>query len=211
MIISYLVFIIAFILAFGLALLFLHRNKKKSNERLTRFDYCVGLFVGILVVFLIRLPLKEIVIIEDYDSGYNNPNYQLRHSEITALGNPDIKLSNGKVFNISDLQLKAGKKYLFNLSKRGMLLYPVVYGNSKGLPSSFKKAENYKAPEPIYTQSGFYNEIPNIPDYWFHEPPTSISTSGSFLDGIFGSVDVRWCLLPYDIEGDDDPSIISGE
>ena len=120
----------------------------------------VGFLAAIGAVLLITVPAKRIVIVEDF--AEDSPGYY-RHTEISCYGHPDVKLHSGDSFPTKGLQLAVSKKYLFNYSNSGMLLYPIVYGNSSGLPSSFKKAENYKSPDPIYIEPGCYDEIPSCP------------------------------------------------
>ena len=172
----------------------------------TNFQFAIGLgcIAATLAYLLITAPAKQFVIVEDW--GEDTPGYY-RHTVIDAYGHPVIKLNSGECFPTKGLPLSIGKKYLFNCSNSGMLLYPIVYGNYSGLPSSFKKAEDYKAPEPTYVEVGCYDVIVSLPNSWFREePPKSISTSENIFESIwhriFGSVEIRWRIIPYKLPGE---------
>ena len=170
------------------------REKKYSN---IRTGFALGLLAAIAICFLITLPANSIVVIEN-DSDANPP---YDHTEYNTYGHPTIKLFGGSSLSTKEIDLKVGKSYLFNCSRRGMLLYPVAYTNMSGLPSSFKKADEYKAQDPIYVKRGQHTEISKVPSYWCSNPPKSIEKSENILERIwhtiFGVVDVKWCIIPY--------------
>lgn len=179
------------------AVMYLVVRKKQWSYALFRKGLGFGILAAFAIVFLIVLPSKRIVLIEDYKQA--NPPYD--HTLINAYGNPTIQLFDGDSFETKGLDLKMGKKYVFNCSHRGMLLYPVAYTNTSGFSSSFKKGDNYKAPDPIYIQRGCYDEITSMPDFWFENPPESIESSEGLIESIwnsiFGKVEEKWCIIPY--------------
>lgn len=201
MVISNLLLMLVGLLVLGcVTFMFLkYRGRTWSNFKLA---FSLGFIAALGAVLLITRLAKKIVVVEDFgEAGY------YRHTEVNVYGHPNIKLHDGDSFPTKGLKLAFGKKYLFNCSSSGMLLYPIVYGNSSGLPSSFKKSDNYNAPDPTYIESGCYDEIASIPNFWFREvPPTSISTSEHIFQYIwntfFGSVEVRWRIVPYELPAD---------
>ena len=175
------------------------RGKSVDNYKVAAF---LGFLATVATILLVLTPSKRIVLIEKWDG--ENPGYT--HKQINVYGFPSITISNGESFPTKGLELRRGGKFLFNCSDSGMLLYPVAYGKS----GAFNNTDDYKTPDPIFVDVGCYDEIAGIPDYWFTDPPASISESEHIFEtiwnGLFGSVEVKWCITPYSIEDDEEPS-----
>ncbi len=176
------------------------RGRSVDNYKVAAF---LGFLATLATILLVLAPSKRIVIVEKWDG--ENPGYYT-HRQINAYGFPEISISTGESFPTKGLEIRRGGKYVFNCSDSGMLLYPVAYGKS----GAFKNTDDYKTPDPIYVEVGCYDEIPSIPDYWFTDPPSSISESENILEtiwnGLFGSVEVKWCITPYNVEDYEEPT-----
>lgn len=197
MIISYsTIVIIAAILGLSATLTFLFKKHIPvlANWRILLFG---TILTGLIFGLLLNLPLTEIYLLEDEDSD----SYQ--RTVIYSYGSPVITLSDGEEIDTKELELRIGKKYGFNASSSGMLFYSVVYTPTEGI-KLFGQNKEFDNPDPIYIESGCYEEVEERPDYWFMEAPARIETESHWIISLFESMfnigKIKWSVIPYTLE-----------
>ena len=81
----------------------------------------------------------------------------------------------------------------------------VVYTPTEGI-KLFGQNKEFDNPDPIYIESGCYEEVEERPDYWFMEAPARIETESHWIISLFESMfnigTTKWSVIPYTLEND---------
>lgn len=123
----------------------------------------------------------------------------MSRQHLECIGSPTITLKDGTEIETRGLGTGINGKWIFNASERDLIGYPVVYGDGGIFGRDISKT-----PEPYLVESGYYLKVKRAPDYYFVEPPKSISVDEHWLihifSSIFGSKEVKWVLDVYEGE-----------
>lgn len=185
---------------FGIAIAYLFIRKTGTTIR-DSWRIAVGIIfaAGALFYWGLDSLSTKVVILE----GETEWNYS--HNNVQMYGSADLELSNGEVISTKDLGLKLGKTYCFNCTNSGMLFYATVYTPGEGI-FIFDTSKNMEIPESYYIDCGCYDELAEMPDFWFRKAPQTVETSEHFFvqlwNSIFNIGDIRWAMIPYTIEAE---------
>ena len=170
-------------------------KRKGKDESSIRLAVFAGILAGGALAALLTLPATGILLVEEKEGEPGT----FTHKVINVYGKPDIQNSRGETIHLKGTDLAAGKTYLFNDTKTGMLLYATIYASGK--------EKDYEEPDPVYVYGDSYDQIPNAPEFWFTDAPDSITERQGILESIwasfFGSSTVKWAIIPYELDEDD--------
>jgi hypothetical protein len=161
-----------------------------------RWALIAGLLVGALADYLILLPARCYIIVEEKEDAPGT----YTHKTINAYGRPELPLSDGSTIPTDSLDLPKGRKpNLFNCTGTGMLVYATAYTSGK--------EKDIDLPDPVYVESGCYDQIPNAPHFWFTDAPDTITEREnifkSIANSISGSANIKWTIIPYDLDDEE--------
>ena len=165
-----------------------------TTDNSTRLAFVAGVISAVAVAFLILAPAKLIILVEEKEDVPGT----YTHKTFNIYGRPEIPTSDGGWIPTDSLDLD-GKRHLFNCTNMGMVIYPSAYTSGK--------EKEFEMPDPIFVGSGGYDQVPTAPDYWFTDAPDSITERENIIktlwNSLFGSVTIKWAILPYDPEEDE--------
>jgi hypothetical protein len=141
------------------------------------------LFFGFAGVFLLLDSIVgRAVIIEREDTSF-------AHREVLFFGSPDIELADGTVLDTEQLGFKMGNVYCINDTDTPMLIYPTIYTK--------KATTEVEEPEAVLVYDWCYEELEEVPDYYFTTPPSSIEVSEEWWESFTDKSYVKWTLTTY--------------
>lgn len=188
-------FVIAALIGGAAAFVYIKKRGLSINE-LWRSSLAILIAAGSLFYWAIDSLGTEVVVLE----GETELNYM--HKTVLMYGAGDIELKNGEIIETKGLGLKLGKTYCFNCTNSGMLFYATLYTPGEGI-FIFDTSKNIKIPESYYIDSGCYDEVIEMPEFWFRKAPKTVETSQHFFvqlwNSIFNIGDIRWSVIPYTV------------
>lgn len=182
----------------GIVAAFIFIKKMKSTLK-DSWRIALGIVFAVAALFywgIDTLSTKVVILEGDTEWNYS-------HKTVQMYGSADLELSNGEVISTNGLGLKLGKTYCFNCTNRGMLFYATVYTPGQGI-FIFDTSKDMEIPESYYIDSEYYDELSEMPDFWFRKAPQTVETSEHLLVQLWNSVfnigDIRWAVIPYTVE-----------
>ena len=191
---NWLPFVVGILVAAVVIYLIIKRKGKDENS--IRLAIFAGILAGGALAALLTLPATGIILVEEKEGEPGT----YTHKVINVYGKPDFQNSRGETIHLNSTDVALGKTYLFNDTESGMLLYATIYASGK--------EKEYEEPDPIYVYGGSYDQIPNAPEFWFTDAPDTITERQGLLESVwaslFGSSTVKWAIIPYDLDEDEE-------
>lgn len=160
------------------------------SDKTMRNGVVLSMFAGFFSGYLLILPAKTIVVIEE------GPHIKLSHHTFYCYGETIIRTKSGLI-DTSQYDFRLGKKYIVNLSSCFLFYYPVRYVK-KG---RIKETGYSPLPDRVIIAPNDYMIISTIPDYWFCPPQKEVYLNedkySKLLSLVLGKQETRWCLSTY--------------
>ena len=182
--------------AAGLLIAYILLSIPGTIKNVGRWAVIIGLLIGALADYLVLLPARCYIIVEEKEGTPGT----YTHKTINAFGRPELPLSDGSTIPTDSLDLPKGRKpHLFNCTETGMLVYATAYTSGK--------EKDFDLPDPVYVESGCYDQIPNAPDFWFTDAPDTITERENIFktiaNRISGSANIKWTIIPYGLDDEE--------